>query len=70
MWQCQYVDSKGTRCDAAAEYRVHFSSIHPFSHTDCCTEHLSEYNSFSWIQENLRRYGEEYEANKIASSRG
>lgn len=37
-WQCQYVDSRGKRCEQEALHRLHFSLEHPFDHVDVESE--------------------------------
>ena len=48
---CQFHNAKGVQCEKPALWRLHFSKDHPFSHTDCCSEHLDEYQNYSWLQD-------------------
>lgn len=56
-WQCRVYDKNGKRCQNEALARIHFSSTHPFNHTDVCEIHLNEYKIFCWVQFDLQNYG-------------
>jgi hypothetical protein len=50
-WQCNAVNSDGYRCENEAIKRLHFSSSHPFDHTDVCMGHFEEFAHFVWVQD-------------------